>query len=120
VARGQRIVERSSTSHQGEGGTNMYNDGRLSAEKKGWTEKFVGPKSVSTPLDPIILHITGCEGVVTLLGPTNFSVHHFFFSGCRPSLSYIPAGPCAAAPTIHCPLLLCEDDESKSLSLRGR
>jgi len=23
--------------------------------------------------------ITGCEGVETLLGPTNFFVHHFFF-----------------------------------------
>jgi len=32
--------------------------------------------------------------VVTLLGPTNFSVHHFFFSGCRPAVivhMYLPA-----------------------------
>ena len=45
---------------------------------------------------------TGCEGVVTLLGPTNFSVHHFFF--LRQPAVIVPAGPRAAAPTIRCPL----------------
>ena len=69
----------------------------------------------------IMYHITGCEGVVTLLGPTNFSVHHFFSQAAGRHctlvllrLQYIV--PFSFVKMTKASLFPCDDDDDDALA----